>query len=95
MCPYLESLDMVLPCGHFAFFPPSNNQNNNQLLNALVLCTVEGCVKYAIVIVSRNLFELRWEDSIYIHKSTVQDNEIIKTAFTVRKGDLVHFFSEL
>lgn len=56
---------------------------------------MEGCVKYAIVIVSRNLFELRWEDSIYIHKSTVQDNEIIKTAFTVRKGDIVHFFSEL
>ena len=41
-CPCLPSPDKTILCGHFTYFSPSNNQNKNQLLKALVLCTIEG-----------------------------------------------------
>lgn len=65
VCPYQHYLIEHFLLGIF----PSNNQNKKSIIDCLpgaCYTAEEGYARCTLGIVSRNLFELRWEDSVYI-----------------------------
>ena len=56
----------------------------------LVFCAAEGFVKYEIGTVSRNQFELRLEDNIYVARQLCKKNGIIKVVFTLRREEYIN-----